>query len=145
MQVQVRTVRNYANRDPDFPTRVTPTEQRSPGFDQNDVEAYIQRRRQRNIKGPGRPPTYIAALERIKLGPDTGQRIRQILAELRPEATVYSIGDINDLLGLSRQAVTFRMSGHTRWRLPELHLLATALATTLDDLINPEPTPPTLP
>jgi hypothetical protein len=58
---------------------------------------------------------------------------------------VYSIGDINDLLGLSRQAVNFRMSGHTRWRLPELHLLATALATTIDVLISPGPTPETLP
>lgn len=56
MRVNVETVRIYAIRDEDFPKPITPASFRSPGFNQDDVDLYIEKRATKNVGKSGRPP-----------------------------------------------------------------------------------------
>ncbi|UFU16053.1 hypothetical protein LQK89_17680 (plasmid) [Curtobacterium sp. C1] len=135
MGVDVKSVRIYASRDKDFPAPVTPPEWRSPGFAQQDVDRYLERRRTRGAGQRGRPARG-AAEERVQLGPEVGERIRSLLAERRDGATVRYVKDLAPLLGLSVPSVGFRMSGRARWLRSELDTVAAALGASVDELVG---------
>jgi len=131
MGVQVKSVRIYRARDADFPEPVTPPELRSPGFDEAEIDKYIEIRNIRAAGKSGRAPRTADAEPRLEADPEIGRRIRDLVAE---SAGSVTLSELAGLIGIKDSALGFRLRGQVRWKLSELEVVAKRLGTTADRL-----------
>ena len=135
MGVDVKSVRIYAGRDSDFPEPVTPASWRSPGFNEADVDRYLELRKVRNSGRSGRPPRSVDGETRLEAGREIGDKIREVLAG--DESAVASVSELGRLTGLTTAALGFRLRGQTRWKPSELETIAAALGMRVERLTGP--------
>lgn len=131
LNVSIETVRAYAVRDADFPTRMNPETERSPLFLEEHVDQYRRQKRQRARGRAGHPPRVQDASERVSTGRTAGDRIRGLMEA--PDAPV-NVRALAGLLGLEVTALRYRLRGQTRWKPAELETIARLFRISVDEL-----------
>lgn len=134
MGVDVKSVRIYAGRDADFPTPVTPASWRSPGFNEADIDRYLELRKVRSSGRSGRPPRSIDSETRLEGGRGIGDRVREVL--VGDEVSVRTTSELARLVGLSTAAMGFRIRGQVRWKPSELTAVAIVLGVSESSLLG---------
>lgn len=123
MGVVIRHARRVVSEDPDFPKPITPPSFRSPGFDEDEVDRYLEQRAERSIRRVGRPPAT-AAGQRVKLSAEQNEVIRNHVREHG------SIAAAARVLGISEVTMRFRLNGTSSWLPSELPKLARHLGVS---------------
>ncbi|MBO9041493.1 MULTISPECIES: hypothetical protein [Curtobacterium] len=134
LHVSIETVRAYAVRDSDFPTRVNPETERSPLFLKEHVDVYRKRKQERARGRAGHPPRVEDASERVSTGRTAGDRIRGLLSA--PDAPVSDVRALAGLLGLEVPALRYRLRGQTRWKPAELETIARVFRVSVGELTS---------
>lgn len=129
MGVVIRHARRVVSEDPDFPKPITPPSLRSPGFDEEEVDRYLEQRAERSMRRVGRPPATVAG-QRVKLSPE---QLEEIRLEFRGRSTIASAARA---LGISEVTMRFRLNGTSSWLPSELPKLAKHLGVSEAELLG---------
>lgn len=127
MGVVIQHARRVVSEDPDFPKPITPPSLRSPGFDEDEVDRYLEQRAERSIRRVGRPPATVAG-QRVKLSAAQNEAIRN---QLREHGSIAAAGRV---LGISEVTMRFRLNGTSSWLPSELPKLAGHLGVSEAEL-----------
>lgn len=135
MKISVAGVMKAARVDPKFPKPITPPSMHSKGWDQQDIQKYLDTRvRKSDHRGRGRPPIVGSGqgTKRYKLTPEVNAEIERRVRAAGTFAEFVALAELSD------NALRQRFAGKTSWRESELDKFAQRLGTTFEELTSME-------
>lgn len=126
MKISVPGVMKAARTDPSFPKPITPPSMRSPGWDRQVMQKYVDQRGAKSAGRSGRPPAV--GSKRYKLPAEVNEELERRIRAAGTFAEFVALAEISD------NALRQRFSGKTTWREVELERFAKRLGTTFDEL-----------